>query len=936
MKNPIPPISFRGLLVLLAMVPAWLGISAQSPDDLLHPETLNLKYLEHLVKLQIDSVRIAHGLNPLVNDSLLYIAADDHATYLRDNRTNGHYQKSKLKKTPQDRIRYYGGSPDYVSGENAISSFILKPTSTKKEKAKGKTHVANTYWQAAFDMMTGWVNSPGHYKNIITPHWEVTGLSIAYDPKTNNLKGVQLFAQVKFKYEFTEDKTLFPYADGHYPEPQQLPLITKYPHKLKNPNRRQMYRFAKDLMGPSPWDKHDPNKAPKKEIKAQLKAMDHLDFFTLSNEILTKGLPMGRSKTTQKGKQEVFRTFDPVALAKAVRKRKDGIALEIVTYEPYHCGNPHYEKGYLRKNKNTILTGQVLAPVYKKEILKPFKVARKQFKQKQKREIIKVKNNPKLSKEVKKAEIATLKKEPFNPEQLDVQLGRKPKDLTDYHELNVLFIHRKRVMWALHFTGFCGEKFEKNDEFPLLSNLRDAGYEPKPRTDTLTFTVPFAKNETDYQNKYIKPLMDSLVSESWIVEKARIEGYASVEGTRTINERLQTERAEAIVQAIEEVQQNPIEKEITAQENWELFRKQLKKSPYKAWLKKEEAEIKALLEDDNWERRMEPLLRKQRRADIKLWTQENIVDSNKYDFALRDYRESLKEAQKQDSTAKRWTSRAEAIQAYLFHAVLNGDLEAERVFAVELPKEGPFGRLWHNQMWLIWKLEHSGSNRITFNKEFFTSLKRLAKAEKVPGTATYNMIAFYLNGWKDKVPVPSLPPPTLEEELTTLQVSGFKHDSVDYPAMRLHYAFKSADYFHQNRKRAKMSEALLTIYNNYQRREMTVDTALILANHFAHYDETGLSYLTIEPFATQQNPNHDALSLYLKLIFSHPEEKPKSTYYQQLIDAKKVLTDDEWCELFIGPCKISFQILDHPELRELYCETCGNKGNYVTQRGYKK
>ena len=148
---------------------------------------------------------------------------------------------------------------------------------------------------------------------------------------------------------------------------------------------------------------------------------------------------------------------------------------------------------------------------------------------------------------------------------------------------------------------------------------------------------------------------------------------------------------------------------------------------------------------------------------------------------LVTYREALNEAVKADTAQKRWVAMAEAVQTYLFKAILQDNLDPAKVLAVELPEKGPFGRLWHNQTWLSWKLNQSGSaGRAKFNREFFTSLKRLAKAEKVPGPANYNMIAFYLNGWKDKVPDPSLPPATLKEQLTTLEVSGFTHDSVNY------------------------------------------------------------------------------------------------------------------------------------------------------------
>lgn len=63
---------------------------AQDKYDPLVRGGVNIQYLEHLVKEKVDSVRAEHNLQALKNDSILYVAAKDHADYMnaRDELTH--------------------------------------------------------------------------------------------------------------------------------------------------------------------------------------------------------------------------------------------------------------------------------------------------------------------------------------------------------------------------------------------------------------------------------------------------------------------------------------------------------------------------------------------------------------------------------------------------------------------------------------------------------------------------------------------------------------------------------------------------------------------------------------------------------------------------------------------------------------------------------
>lgn len=68
-----------------------------------------MKYLEHLVKKEIDAVRIDLEMPKLINDSILYIASQNHAVYLSKNKILSHYgKKGSNKYSPQLRAEFYG------------------------------------------------------------------------------------------------------------------------------------------------------------------------------------------------------------------------------------------------------------------------------------------------------------------------------------------------------------------------------------------------------------------------------------------------------------------------------------------------------------------------------------------------------------------------------------------------------------------------------------------------------------------------------------------------------------------------------------------------------------------------------------------------------------------------------------------------------------
>jgi hypothetical protein len=208
-------------------------------------------------------------------------------------------------------------------------------------------------------MVLGWVNSPGHYKNIITAEYQITGVAIARHPASGNIIAVQKLAKVLWKYTFFENKKMFPFATDSV----------------------QVYDIKTRLLRSNT----DSEKLPWK--------LQALDFNKTKACVKCAGLLRGKIKITPwfENKTVYAVSTNAKEILKTFKNKRDGLALEEVAYEPYHCGNPAYYTNPARRNHNYSLDGEVFEPVYKKDLLYSLKQEEKAFKKERKQKSVSLK-----------------------------------------------------------------------------------------------------------------------------------------------------------------------------------------------------------------------------------------------------------------------------------------------------------------------------------------------------------------------------------------------------------------------------------------------------------------------------------------------------------------------------------------------------------------
>lgn len=475
-------------------------LNAQSPSTFFDAQNPNIKYLEHLIKAGIDDVRKDHDLTSLANDSILYLASKDHAAFLQAFGRLSHKQvNNRPKFTPQLRAEFYG-AVNYHVGENIASV----PYGTKVDMKSGNQISTNTYGGIAAAFVEGWVNSPGHYQNIITPEYEITGVSIAIDTDKGTVYACQKFAHVDLRFIFEENQTLFPYSNYSPPpaassfEGISNTLIPKYkyPYKLRHDKLEKCAEC--------------PNK--------QEEAPDI-------------------SLTYDARKGFVLRVENSAFVQKLIRNKYDGFAVELVDYNDYACGNSAYYEKPSRRNGQIRLNGMLLEPKYRDDLLRGYK-KRKKVKDMRFMNYIFRRDSVNFFKR-----FGQYKTDKYTSEYFEINLGKMPKNAPFLNNHNLIVIKDKQICDVYYFTSYCGDLYEEYKETAFIPyQYDDFNYGFTLSTDSIRFSVPFKQGEYDFNSKEILAHISSLSEYDFFIDSVNIQAYSSIEGDSTINANLQVKK----------------------------------------------------------------------------------------------------------------------------------------------------------------------------------------------------------------------------------------------------------------------------------------------------------------------------------------------------------------------------------------------------------
>ncbi len=595
-------------------------------------------------------------------------------------------------------------------------------------------------------------------------------------------------------------------------------------------------------------------------------------------------------------------------IKKVFRCRRDGIVVEYVGFDQYNCNNPDYSERNARYNGTGSINGYISKPVYRKEMVKVIRKEKRKFKRDKKVKIMDLKNDPDG---YDKEDLKEAKKEKFNLNFFSLGLEMKPRFADANVTQNILVVHGRRIHFPKYKPESCGDP-KVAVHVDLIDKPLNIKYDFDTRSDakTLTFRNYYRRGKTQINDSVFAAIKDSIGI--WHIDEIHIKSFSSVEGFDTINERYHNERAQNVRTGLKEFYRTEPELKVKSKENWSVFRKQVKKSKYKSWLKLKKEKIKEHLTNPEMLEYWDPLLDEQRFSEIELW-----VTFEEHD-TLSFVKSKMKKLEELDD---------DILRQYHQYLKINDPVAFQEI---KYPEDDRYEFLWYDQI-----NEYIAHMNLKNTSELRELGNRLYLYSKV-----YNNDILFLNAeifiimHGDKIGLRKGFRSRAMERITELiDQSQYRDESMQ---LKVAYYLTYIPKMNPAVQYKEVMEGLefVSDYYYYFNDSIFYDTEKItdIIDFFVQY-RTDLAMLFLDKYFEELKLFDPHLfSQYLKLSYNHPKHFNDRSYVQTVLNAKEKLSEEDWCNLFIGKCNINFQLFDDGELRKLYCKTCGPT-HYLKQVG---
>ncbi len=828
----------------------------QSPDSYVKLRNPNLVFLEHLVKTKLDSVRQENGIHPLANDSLLYVAARDHAEYCAKSDKSTHHEVDKNKETPEARVRYYGGK-NYFLDELLGDVYIHTKVQKLGKKAKpGDKVELKTYGAVANYIVYKWTHNTQIYNKIINPKHVTIGCAIKLNRVNDHMMVVCMLGKPYLKYHFTEYKRFFPYSSfemyevpNDFRAAKNVPSF-EYPQKLKVATSKSVYEDYQQ------------------------------DFEDIQFQVIEE---RGGVYLQTRDIDQIKRIFE---------HHKNGLILELVDYEQYHCGNPDYFMRPSKRNGKSVFSGTILNPKFGELILNGINEKRKVWK---------------------------------------LFMGQIPH-VAGYYEWNVWLIANKKISIKKHFDSFTGNPLALFTPLELKPDFRKEPYDYHFHFDTLNHEIPLDKGEFNFTSKDIHAINDAIntKTENYAYTKIDLTFYQPAVPLRGSMPEKYKEAQKSLIDTLKKTIYTDIKISQKEETDWDKLDKLIEENQDSALMNVPREELSDMLKQAQYGKKY---------AD-ELWNSLYVkFDIIHYHDTLQklfeEYHHQLDFLASYEITDTNLIVETEKLQ----HTILDYAIDVEAdpnpfIKISHIAHKPELARIMNNQAWYEYTYIYQHKHNEEILKEFYDKLKYIATEIKNPDPKhIYNHFAFSVNHWGIHTYDKDFKSSKIKAEFKKLTE---KKGVGNFKEMEEALDIKAAHYYHQfgkNEKAMKLMDEMVDGIDRLYSTSNDLDTLSRLASTLLYYGRSKRAFQILEPLMRSGGDNKDGLKIYLKLAFEHVPPDPDDinyAYYLRLMAADEELGRKDWCDLFVGPHNISFQAFEYEPLRKKYCEVCGGS-NYATK-----
>jgi uncharacterized protein YkwD len=761
-------------------------VFSQKATDKISTSSINYALIDRLFNEKLNALRKSQGLSLLTADVILKKAAQDQADFMTSNDTLTHFQKTPAKKNPAARVLFYAGQHDGV-GENCLFNFIGIPTTSKYSKESTTIH---TYEEAAEAVFQSWKHSPGHYKNMIEPKYDVQGIAFAFNPQKNKLYAAQVFGMNAYKYDsklsgLLSDYNIKPYNQG-------------------------LCKILDD---------------------------ENINGIRVSNRVYVRD-------------NKIYFDIQRIQpFLKAFKDPFDMLAIDVVFKDQFVC------------EKNNRLNG---SPYYDGVLLKPVT-----FKELFKRN---TSTNGRLTTYV-----------------CDLPLALSGMN----YQLNVVL---------LKSNCFCSYTFPiqvESQDYDLI-NLQPFWDTVKTtlRTDTFNLTIKqkvlFDKGESKLDSNGLFQTQMRLVFLGRFAKAIQLNAFSSVEGDEKINKAIQEKRASVILKELQPFLPKKINVEVNAQENWDLFLKQIVTTNYYYLYALSKPDIKRELKDSLGKRLVKEL-DEERYSEFEIKMEGIYGDTSAADVLCLGLMKALNQ-----KNAK----LAHEIQSKLIYKYLNNKASLDQISGYDFPKDTASVPFVINLL----AAKCINPNEVDYydKKKLMSLFKKYSSNKK----AQYNLCIYAINYWATESDTLIQPKKLLE--LVNKCKTLAPEKAVN--SLLLNYYLAAVNYYTEINNYELMSESLDQIHSLFQRVKLDENSSLKLALYFCNYNMTHWAVELLEPYALVSKDER-LIHLYLAAGTVNYQSSYPPVYTNAL---------DRYIQLYPSSytawIKREYQLMREPLFKTRYCK----------------
>ncbi len=565
---------------------------------------------------------------------------------------------------------------------------------------------------------------------------------------------------------------------------------------------------------------------------------------------------------------------------KMFRTAKDGLAVDVVQRVQYPCDGPNIMDNNLNQK------GILLKPIYQQKIYEKNIYAKDKKATQYKAAIAKIPN-------------------------------RKLKKLGTQFELNLVYIGNKT--WCKTITRKYLETGDQQAVVPLgiwpdtLYTGDTKHYTPKPENQTIEFTVPYDQGKATYDPKDVQAFLKDLNEPKYQINGVSIEAHSSVEGDSALNDKLQKERAESIVNAMQSMSKKQIDKKITTSGSWQMFRDSVQGTAFADYAKDSKYEIQQNLNDPTNLKKLEPILAKERFCKITMNVTYDITGDNEQPFVISQYKKAI--------VAKN-SALALSIQKYIIRQILNKRYDPNQLLAVSVSDQPPFASLLVNDIFV---------DDITNQMDTISTdiQKKFDDLDKTMGSNDYVHFNKVLCDVKLSDVGDDKSINDVQTKINGLYSTKAPQNLCDN--LNLEFQFKimeKLDTLPEGTPNPPVDAALERVKKIYNVTGSNWQDALKLAYVFNKHNDLNFSMKLLSPFIADPKANEQLLFTYISVAAHFPDQIFSRTFRIAMSNAAQV-DQSRYCNLFGNPY-LSFQLLDNPLVKATYCNACVSSPDNVT------